>query len=74
MLKPVKKNDSEYNMHHEYFHCSNELIEKYGEHSVVLMQLGAFFEIYGFYNIRAANVFEKICGWWLLKHTGVQSF
>ena len=47
MLKPVKKNDSEYNMHYEYFHYSNELIEKYGEHSVVLMQVGAFFEIYG---------------------------
>lgn len=47
MLKPVKKNDSEYNMHYEYFHCSNELIEKYGENSVVLMQVGSFFEIYG---------------------------
>jgi len=31
----------------EYFDYTNEYQEKYGLHTVVLMQVGAFFEVYG---------------------------
>lgn len=34
-------------MHHEYFYYSEELKKEYGEKSVVLLQCGGFFEVYG---------------------------
>ena len=39
------------NMHHEYFERVDEAIDKYGKRTVVLMQVGAFFEVYGYSNI-----------------------
>ena len=34
----------------EYFNYHNETIQKYGENSVVLMQVGGFYEIYAVIN------------------------
>jgi DNA mismatch repair protein MutS len=47
--KTVKttKPDSEPKTHEEYFQLTKEYQSKYGEQTLVLMQVGAFFEIYG---------------------------
>lgn len=60
------------NMHHEYFERVDEAIDKYGKRTVVLMQVGAFFEVYGYSNIDCdeneneskSNIddFSSICG------------
>lgn len=35
------------NLHEEYFNLTREYINKYGEQTVLLMQVGAFYEVYG---------------------------
>ena len=35
------------NLHEEYFNLTREYINKYGEKTVLLMQVGAFYEVYG---------------------------
>ena len=40
----------------EYFIITKEYKEKYGEHTVLLMQVGSFFEIYGLKNDADASV------------------
>lgn len=42
-----RKNAVFQTMHHEYFHYSEDLKKEYGEKSVVLLQCGGFFEVYG---------------------------
>ena len=48
----------------EYFELTNKYKAIYGEHSVVLMQVGAFFEVYGTKNNTIATAihdFSRIC-------------
>ena len=51
----------------DYFTKTKELNEKYGEKSIVLMQVGSFFEVYGYKNTKGEIVgsridsFRKIC-------------
>ena len=44
--KPVKL-DTETNIYHEYFQHTKNYKNLYGEKCIVLMQVGAFFEVYG---------------------------
>ena len=41
---PPKKKDSIYD---QYFSITNEYIDKYGKHTILFYQVGAFFEMYG---------------------------
>ena len=52
----------------DYFEKTNKYIEEYGKKTIVLMQVGAFFEVYGLRNEINQNVhgseileFSKIC-------------
>ena len=40
----------------EYFNLNNQYSEKYGEKTVILMQVGAFFEIYGTRNTKRSEI------------------
>ena len=40
-------NKEESGIYFEYFKISKEYQDKYGKHTVLLMQVGSFFEIYG---------------------------
>ena len=44
----------------EYFNLSKEYEEKYGKNTVVLMQVGSFFEVYGVKNEETAFYCLKI--------------
>ena len=53
----------------EYFEITEELISKYGNKSIVLMQVGSFFEVYGFRNKTTQEIYKtalvdfvRICG------------
>ena len=58
------------NMHHEYFERVDEAICKYGTRTIVLMQVGAFFEVYGYNDLDGGenesksdiDEFCKVCG------------
>ena len=58
------------NMHHEYFERVDEAINKYGDRTIVLMQVGAFFEVYGYNDLDGGenesksdiDEFCKVCG------------
>lgn len=62
--------DSSTNMHHEYFELVDKYYNIYGKKTVLLMQVGAFFEVYGLKHMDGdANVsnssieeFSNICG------------
>ena len=41
----------------DYFQKTNELIKEYGEKSIVLMQIGDFFEVYGFKNTITGEIY-----------------
>jgi len=64
-----KKNEkSETNIMDEYIELTNQNKEKYGEKTVVLLQVGAFFEVYGMKNLETSEVtgsnieeFSQIC-------------
>jgi len=52
----------------DYFEKTKYYIEEYGEKSIVLMQVGAFFEVYGLKNVKDNSIygseiinFSKIC-------------
>ena len=52
----------------EYFELTNRYIDEYGENTILLMQVGSFFEVYGIYNTENDSVisskiieFSKIC-------------
>jgi len=34
----------------EYFELTNKYILEYGENTILLMQVGSFFEVYGYFN------------------------
>ena len=53
---------------HEYFQLTKEYKSKYGEHTIVLLQVGAFFEVYGLKNTKTGEImhsniceFSQIC-------------
>ena len=66
-----KDNKSIYNL---YFDYTDEYITKYGEQSVVFMQVGAFFEIYGVKTpndtIERSQIQELPLLWYLTLETG----
>jgi len=41
----------------DYFQKTNELIKEYGEKALVLMQIGDFFEVYGFKNTLTGEIY-----------------
>ena len=45
-IKQTKKNNSQINIHEEYLQYHEKYIGKYGSKTVVLMQVGSFFECY----------------------------
>ena len=53
---------------HEYFQLTRQYKSKYGEHTIVLLQVGAFFEVYGLKNTKTGEImnsniveFSQIC-------------
>jgi DNA mismatch repair protein MutS len=53
---------------HEYFNLTRQYKTKYGEHTIVLLQVGAFFEVYGLKNTKTGEIgnsniveFSQIC-------------
>uniref|UniRef100_A0A6C0JXE4 DNA mismatch repair proteins mutS family domain-containing protein n=1 Tax=viral metagenome TaxID=1070528 RepID=A0A6C0JXE4_9ZZZZ len=53
---------------HEYFNLTRDYKSKYGEHTIVLLQVGAFFEVYGLKNPKTGEIlnsniteFSQIC-------------
>jgi DNA mismatch repair protein MutS len=64
-----KKNEkSETNIMDDYIELTNQNKEKYGEQTVVLLQVGAFFEVYGLKNLETSEItgssieeFSQIC-------------
>ena len=53
---PPKEDNSIYN---EYFKITKEYQEKYGKNTVLLMQVGSFFEIYGLKNVVTNDIGEE---------------
>ena len=56
---PVKRketNSEENKIYDEYFGYTKDLKQKYGDRSIVLMLVGAFFEVYGLKNIETEEV------------------
>jgi len=45
----------------EYFAYQNDMESKYGLNTIVLMQVGSFFEVYGYDDIGKAKEISKIC-------------
>jgi DNA mismatch repair protein MutS len=41
----------------DYFQKTNDIIKEYGEKSIVLMQIGDFFEVYGFKNTLTGEIY-----------------
>ena len=62
--------ESSTNMHHEYFELVDKYYNIYGKKTVLLMQVGAFFEVYGLKNMdgdenvsnSSIEEFSNICG------------
>jgi len=54
-----KKNDGEEGIYYEYFQQTKNFINQFGEKTILLMQVGAFFEIYGLKD-SDGNVSESI--------------
>ena len=58
------------NMHHEYFELVDKYCDQYGNNTVLLMQVGAFFEVYGLKRLDSDNnispscidTFSNVCG------------
>jgi DNA mismatch repair protein MutS len=66
-LKQIKP-DNEDSIYGEYFQCAKEYQEKYGERTIVLMLVGAFFEVYALKNPETSEItgskiedFSQIC-------------
>ena len=56
---PVKKKDTkeeENKIYDEYFTYTNELKIQYGDRSLVLMLVGAFFEVYGLQDVETEEI------------------
>ena len=56
------------NLMKDYFEKSNKYIKEYGENTILLMQVGSFFEVYGLKDIsdgvmKGSNIedFSRIC-------------
>ena len=45
----------------EYFELSHKYQQEYGKHTILLMQVGAFFEVYGNKLHRIIDDFTRIC-------------
>jgi DNA mismatch repair protein MutS len=46
----------------EYFELTKDYQDEYGENTILLMQVGAFFEVYGIYNKESDVITSsKIC-------------
>ena len=52
----------------EYFELTNQYINEYGKNTILLMQVGSFFEVYGINNAETESItgsriedFSKIC-------------
>lgn len=45
----------------EYFELSNKYQQEYGTHTILLMQVGSFFEVYGNKTHRTIDDFTRIC-------------
>jgi DNA mismatch repair protein MutS len=68
VLKPKVSEEGDVSTSQEYFNLTKEYEEKYGKNTVVLMQVGSFFEVYGVKNeetgvITHSNIveFSNIC-------------
>ena len=57
-IKPIK-NETETSIYQEYFQYTNQYKTQYGKKTVVLMQVGAFFEIYGLKNLQSGEISES---------------
>ena len=57
----LPKDDS--SIYNEYFHITKEYKQKYGDQTVLLMQVGSFFEIYGLkeYDFQTIETISQIC-------------
>ena len=53
----VKKEESIYK---QYFRQNDEFVEKYGENTILLMQVGSFFEMYGLRNDNKKIYMSKV--------------
>ena len=53
----------EQSIHDEYFELTEKYSSIYGEHTIVLMQVGAFFEVYGGHSVMKSKIdeFSQIC-------------
>jgi len=69
IVKPIKTSDDpDVSTSQEYFNLTKEYEEKYGKKTIVLMQVGAFFEVYGVKNEETENIthsniveFSNVC-------------
>ena len=50
MQRKQTNEDTSSSIYTEYFKYTKEYQEKYGKNTIVLMQVGAFFEVYGIRN------------------------
>jgi len=53
-------NKEESGIYFEYFKISKEYQDKYGKHTVLLMQVGSFFEIYGLKDIETTTEINEV--------------
>ena len=53
-------NKEESGIYFEYFKISKEYQDKYGKHTVLLMQVGSFFEIYGLKDIADTSEINEV--------------
>ena len=51
----------------EYFELSNKYQQEYGTNTILLMQVGSFFEVYGNKTQRIIDDFTRICKKYKLK-------
>jgi hypothetical protein len=68
MSKTKLKTDSEANIFFDYFNQTKNFCNQYGTRTILLMQVGAFFEVYGLKNAETGVIthsqivdFSQIC-------------
>ena len=55
----VTEDTGEVSTTQEYFNLSKEYEEKYGKHTIVLMQVGSFFEVYGVKHLETGDITQS---------------
>ena len=65
---PIEDSAAKMNIYHDYFQLTEEYTSKYGRNTILLMQVGAFFEMYGIKHGKSSNItrseidaFAQIC-------------